>query len=468
MANEQVPVERLRAYLSEMAPEARALLIKALDRNALQGASIPGAEIILEALRPALSRGPAQPPRIGNPARLFFRPLEPFLVDPGPARDLPGRIERTSLAPLWEWVGRDLLPEEASAFSRQASDALLAGDAARGEALASAFRAQVTDAITRNLGEAGTDNRLRRRMTAQIALPRAVASLQTMHGVLRHRAALEQIGAKLPTIISNLDGFQLDNVIGLIRRSAAGSPDLLLLALILVMNRLGASWQLIRLAIRSAESDLAQRVAQSALALAVTLVLAELRCAIEELRGTFRSGRLADAPSACRKLHDAIRAVRTELDLSADTAWSREFASVRSDIADLLEGEIEATPGLVRRLLRPRPARDIISGARLEELDVAEAEARIALAEVCRHCAGELALNQVAPRVHAELRQYFDTGTPGLLDSLRGAAASDRPYRQSQVDAAMRFAGRLFGAEYATLLGKAAAIAAADSKALRA
>jgi hypothetical protein len=52
---------------------------------------------------------------------------------------------------------------------------------------------------------------------------------------------------------------------------------------------------------------------------------------------------------------------------------------------------------------------------------------------------------------------------------LRHAGDADRGFRQSQVDAAVRFCAKVFGREYAALLGKAAEVAsAAENKAARA
>jgi hypothetical protein len=56
-----------------------------------------------------------------------------------------------------------------------------------------------------------------------------------------------------------------------------------------------------------------------------------------------------------------------------------------------------------------------------------------------------------------------------LLEGLRHAGDADRSFRQSQVDAAVRFCAKVFGREYAALLGKAAEVAVtAESKAARA
>ena len=71
------------------------------------------------------------------------------------------------------------------------------------------------------------------------------------------------------------------------------------------------------------------------------------------------------------------------------------------------------------------------------------------LAATCRNYAGELAISEATRRVHSELQNYFDTGTQVLLDRLRASPPAERSFRQSQVDAAVRFCAKLFGADYA-------------------
>jgi len=117
-------------------------------------------------------------------------------------------------------------------------------------------------------------------------------------------------------------------------------------------------------------------------------------------------------------------------------------------------------PGRVRRLLRHRSDKDIGAGAKL---DVGEADETVALVNfviICRNYASELAISEVTLRTFTELQHYLDTGTRTLIDGLRQAGDSDRQFRQSQVDAAVRFCAKVFGEEYAALLAKAAEVAA--------
>lgn len=105
----------------------------------------------------------------------------------------------------------------------------------------------------------------------------------------------------------------------------------------------------------------------------------------------------------------------------------------------------------------------------LDPNEIAEVEAVVEFVGICRYFAGELAINEMTQRALTELRQYLDNGTQALLDGLRHAGESERAFRQSQVDAAVRFCSKVFGREYAALLGKAAQVAAAtEPKAVRA
>jgi len=114
----------------------------------------------------------------------------------------------------------------------------------------------------------------------------------------------------------------------------------------------------------------------------------------------------------------------------------------------------------VRRLLRPRPAKEIVPGSTLDETDVEETEALIEFVGACRTYAGELAINEMTLRSYSELQHYLETGTQQLIDGLRSATSAERSFRQSQADAAIRFCAKVFGQEYAATLAKAADVAA--------
>ena len=107
--------------------------------------------------------------------------------------------------------------------------------------------------------------------------------------------------------------------------------------------------------------------------------------------------------------------------------------------------------------MRPRPAKEIAPGSTVDAEEVAEAESLVGFVMACRNYASELAINEIT-HLHRP-QQCLDIGTKTLLDALCGSGDNERAFRQSQVDAAVRFCGKVFGQEYASLLTKAAGVA---------
>jgi hypothetical protein len=225
------------------------------------------------------------------------------------------------------------------------------------------------------------------------------------------------------------------------------------------MSRLASAWKLVRLATRAAGTDNATRVAETRYSDAVDIALAELERMVGELKSELRSGRGVAVAALLKSIHDAARGLRSEINLSVESGWGRQLAHVRGEVSDLLKSEIESMPGRVRRLLRPWPEKEIKAGSLLDHSDVAETETLIEFVGACRSYAGELAISEMTQRAFSELQQYLESNTQGLVDALRYAGESERPFRQSQLDAAVRFCSKAFGPEYASLLAKAGQVA---------
>ena len=461
MLGQGLPVERLRQYLLELAPQTRSLLVAELERGLLRGDDNAGAEIVLNELRRSLRDAGQRATRIGNPARLFFQPLEPFLVDAAPEQNHQARIARLALDPIWQWICNFVMKAEADSYSDLVEHALVANDHATAAQLARDFQDSAAPRMQQTLDQDSGDDRALRRLTLQIGTPRAVEDVRVVTGVLIARDKLTALGEQIPRRIKAFTGTVLDDVRRQLDGHLGRTPDLLPFGIVLVMNHLSASWQLIRLATHAAGSDKVARISETPYGLCVSFVLNEIERMVSELTTDLKSGRGIGVAALLKDIHDAVRGVRTEIDLSVDSPWARQHAAILTQISEALTAVIELTPGRVRRLLRPaKPG----TGARLSTDDVEETEALVGFVTACRNYASELAVNEITLRTFSELQQYLDTGTHALLDALRVASPAERAYRQSQVDAAVRFCAQLFGREYAALLAKAAEVAAQDTE----
>jgi hypothetical protein len=372
-----------------------------------------------------------------------------------------------SLEPIWRWISTDLMPAEMSAYAEQTKQLLLAGEAEKAEAQARTFADHMVTRTEATLAALHGDAKAHRRVAGRIGTPNALEELNDVLLIFKARDELAAFASRIAPHIRNLADEQLENVTSLLAALLARRHDLFLYALLLVMSRLGVRWQLVRFAVRNAETDVAARIAQTPAALAITLVLDDIELQAAQLREMLEARDIEGVIVLVKDIHDAARGLRTELDLSGHQPWSRQLAAVRADVSAATEAQIVTVPGRVHRLLRPRAKGE---STVLDERDIGEVEALIDLVNACRTYAAELAINEATLRVQSQLQHYLDTGLAPLLDGLRQAGTAERALRQTQIDAAVRFAAKIFGSEYAAVLVKAADVAAhgADPKAAKA
>ena len=450
----QTSTERLREYLAQLPPQSQALLMREFERAVERGEDVTVANFVLAQLRKVV-RGAEEDvhPRTDDPVRLLFRPLEPFLVD-GNAAARPGQIRRASLLPVWQWLLRDGAPDQARAFEAALIKIRETGASHEVEPAVRKLQLATADAVLRIATPvAGGDVQ---RTLARIGPPEVVEDLLSIGSLLQAREALDGLGSRLASVLRVFGDAQIGTVIAALNVPSLQTAHLLPFALSLVMQKLAAPWQIIRLAIKMAASDDEIRVAATPYGIAVSIALHDLSVMAASLRLDIKRGRFEDVAEHLKTLHDGVRGLRTELDLRNDSAWGRQLAAVRADISNAVQSEIDSVPGRVRRILRQRPDKDISSAARVDSSEVEETAALIDFVAVCRTYASELAINEVTLRTYSDLQHYVEQSTEALVQSLRSADPRTRGYRQMQVSAAIRFCEVLFGHDYASLMTRAA------------
>ena len=195
----QTSNERLRDYLVQLPPQAQALLMREFERAIERGEDTAVASFVLEQLRKVV-RGTDEDvqPRTDNPARLLFRPIEPFLVESHlPTR--PGQIRRSSLLPVWQWLVREGAPDPAREFEEVLARGQEGAASAELDAAVRKFQISAADAILRIATPApGGD---RQRALHRVGSPEVIEDLLPIGAILQNREALEALGDRLPGYI---------------------------------------------------------------------------------------------------------------------------------------------------------------------------------------------------------------------------------------------------------------------------
>ena len=450
----QSSVERLRDYLGQLPPKAQALLMREFERAIERGEDVAVANFVLEQLRKVV-RSPSEDttPRTDDPMRLALRPLEPFLVDNVP-HIRPGQVRRSSLGPIWLWLGREGCPDAIAAFEGALADPQNSGAAI--DAAVRAAQAAAAGAIANAAGGQGGDSR---RILGRIGAPSVAEDIASIGAILTARDALEKLGNKMMGQYRSFADPEIRSVMDALKAPPLQMPQVLPFAISLVMQRLAAPWQIVRLGISVAGSDDEIRVAATAFGVTVTMALHDLSRLVSALRSDIKRGQFKDTSDHLKTLHDSVRGLRTELDIRSESTWGRQLAAIRSEISSSLQSEIDSVPGRVRRLLRQGPDKDVSSSNRIDPVEVEETAALIDFVGVCRTYASELAINEVSLRAHNDLQHYVEKATETLVEALRTPDQRVRAFRLMQMQAAIRFCDVLFGPDYASLMSKAAEMA---------
>ena len=205
----QTSTERLRDYLAQLPPQAQALLMREFERAIERGEDVAVANFVLEQLR-KIVRGTDEEarPRTDDPARLLFRPLEPFLVE-GNVPVRPGQIRRASLLPVWQWLIRDGAPDQAREFEAALARIRETGTTTGLEAAIGKFQGAAADAISTIATPVYGD---KQRALTRVGPPDVIEDLLSIGSVLQAREALDTLNYRLPKFLRVFADSQIASV----------------------------------------------------------------------------------------------------------------------------------------------------------------------------------------------------------------------------------------------------------------
>lgn len=161
----------LNSFAENFAQEIALQVARAveIDRLDLVGKSLPH-DMMTNRLRPALRRVNGSE-RTPTPLRFFCMPFEDLLGNASErAAKKKGRISRSSVAPIWSWIGRILLPLETATYRRNFKTAIAAGDQVTGKAHAANFWALAAKAMRGALASEGGRSRACRTLCDDLVL----------------------------------------------------------------------------------------------------------------------------------------------------------------------------------------------------------------------------------------------------------------------------------------------------------
>jgi hypothetical protein len=350
----QPALDRIQGYLRQLTPQERGRLLLEMERLQGCGEGIAGADEIVQALRTEIRGSGQAVERVGTPARLFFEPLQPVLVDWPPERANRGQISRGSLNVIWEWVNQFLLPTMAKEYAQKAEHLFASNDVRGAQRAAGEFQVKVVKSLESMLKSGDALTQARANFARYTSSPATVDDLTKMITVLRTSEALATFCAGLPERIKAFDGDVLTKTrkqLDVIRNKHS---EALPFALAVLTRRLKAPWQLMRLATKLAASKEVADVATTPYAIAVDMALDYLNDRRAALCQALRINKVPIAKDILTDIYDIEYAFRVRLDGLAGSDWGNRLDQLMEAVATDLAKELHNIPDNLQHVLGSR------------------------------------------------------------------------------------------------------------------
>jgi hypothetical protein len=349
--------DRIQEFLQRLTPLTRNCLLTELERLETSERELPGSAELLAKLRAEFRKDASTQNRVNMPSRYFFAPLEPLLVDGAPEHANSGLIQRGSLAAIWEWISRDLLPTMARDYIKQIDQLLLANNEKEARKVAATFQIKVVKYLENTLGSADGAEQTRKKLATYTASRAAFTDLTRTQSVLRERDALAKFDEALPTAIQKFDDAQVAKMTALLDAFGKKHADVVPFALALLARRLKTPWQLVRLATKAASSKNAADVAATPYAIVVSMVLDRLEDRRATLRVALRNNRVMVAKEILTYIYDTEYGLHVRIDQFDQSDWGVRLEALMTSIAALVEAEVARFPENVGHVLGSRRLR---------------------------------------------------------------------------------------------------------------
>jgi hypothetical protein len=349
--------DRIEDYLQRLTPLARSNLLTELERLEVCGTELPGSRGILEKLRAEFRKSEQTHKsghtnvRIVHPSRYFFMPLEPLLVNGAPEHANSGRISRGSLAPIWEWITRDLLPTMARDYINQMKGLIAADKEREAKQVAGTFQTKIVKYLESTLSSPDGVNQTRIKLATYTASLGVYVDLTKMLCVLRARDALAKCEDALPASIDEFCNARLCKITELLGALRKTNGDEIPFALAMVAKRLKTPWQLLRLATMAAPTKNAADIAATPNAIAVSMVLDRLDDNRLALRAALKNERVLVAKELLTESYDTEDALRAHIDRLDESDWGKRLNNLMNAIAAMVEAELSRFPNHVDHVL---------------------------------------------------------------------------------------------------------------------
>jgi hypothetical protein len=437
----------LSAFLGGLPGQIASRLAQAVELDRLvDGKALPH-EDILSGLRPVLRRDPAK--RALTPLRLFCLPFQELLTSEARTAKQKGVVVRSSVLPVWRWLGEQLMPEEALKYCAEIKAMILAQRNADAMARAGEFWILASATLTSALAEPKTAR-------AVLGGDLAAADAAEMALLLGAAPTMQKIQALIPVPVPMTDALMWD-LRAVYDEVAARQPDVAPYVAVVAMNRLARPWEGLRLPLMIARQHGDTLISRTDMGLVGEILFGRLDAMQANiLAARHPSFDVETLLTQTRQFAELSSTIVKEIAVRRDGDWGQRLLADRVAVGEAMETLMERAPReLAAALPMQRGAGKSADFSRATDAEKRELALRyVRLVVGCRNFAAAASCAARQKDVQEELCAWLRRYNEALVKELR------RPENPAVVEAQFQLAAEitalLFSAGEAELLRRRA------------
>lgn len=439
-------IRQLRQALSTLSNAETEKLTNALERDKLAGGNLPH-DLILGLLRPRLQAEDDNKKKRGGaptPVRHLCWPFEELLVNQRPGPKHRGRVARTSIMPVWNWLASERLPDTLEDISQRIVDHTLAKDAAGLAAATEVLHATCAQAIQEGLAKASPGSKTKRLLIEQLGGEEILEDAREMALLLEVAPLLSDFKRGMPKNIAELTPDLATQVRDLFDELAAAQPDAAPYAAVIAMRHIEKPWQMFRIVKGVAHTNTDVLISRTDISIVGELLLLDMEEAVDCMENVDPS---EDPEAVLEKLKlftQISRGITEEIGVRRDGAWATRLMSARGAVSEIIRERMDRAPARIVKALPMRstgrfgrggPSRPDLS-KEVDQAAVESANRTVKFLEGARRYAQAGSFVGAINAAVTEIDTYLDDYERTILDELRSDDAAIRDRGESFLDAA--------------------------------
>jgi hypothetical protein len=453
--------EKLAAVLKGVSPAVARFVIHEIEVNRRRGQDEPIYEMVLSTVRGVIRESGEKVERVKTAKRLFCALFEEFLVDRTLEEHQRGRLDRASIAPIWDWLVSGWGPRDLGPIVEKLEIEFKRDNPPGVAPLVVELCAQANAAIRAGLLRVQGDQNEQRRLAVRLGGTRVLKDVVQLQRILMNMQALARVRAALAqgTIIRNDE--HAEQLARAMRQGIADVPRSPELPIAVMMGRLARPIEIVRLVVIALGQRDGTRISSSPFAPAVDLLIYDMGLlGLEILESVRRRKGVAATLYWLSRLHEYSTEMLDRADISLRSEWGKKLLAIRNSVSAELDREITGVPPLLKELYRRRP--DFAKGSSLRDPDTAtvfDVTHGLVLLVGCRPYLDQLSLNQTISRTDSEVRRYLRIVADALVADIRNHEGEARACARAWFETAVQFTRIVFGEEDAKLLARSGDVA---------